>query len=138
MSGEDNKKMSILFLSEDYRKAVTAFRTAVLAASKGMEVSIFFTSCGLKAVKKGKKLFLPGILMPATWLAIRMMEKAGIDRMELLRESAMEFGVKFYACRSCAKSLLMKEDTFLEGVEVVETGKYIELVQKSDVHLVIS
>ncbi len=138
MDSPNHQRMSLLLLSDDYRKAVTAFRTAVVAVSKGMEVSIFFTSCGLKAVKKGKKLFLPGILMPFTWLAIRMMEKAGIDRMELLRESAMEFGVKFYACKSCATSLLMKEGSLLEGVELVETGKYIELVKESDVHLVIS
>jgi len=138
MNSQDPQRMTLLLLSEDYRKVSTAFRMAVVAVSKGMEVNIFFTSCGLKAVKKNKKLWLPGILLPFTWLAVRLMEKAGIDRVEVLRQSAMEFGVGFYACKSCASALLMKEEKLLEGVELVETGKYIELVKESNVHLVIS
>ena len=135
----DNKKqMSILLLSEDYRKAVTAFRVAITAVSKGMEVSMFFTSCGLKAVKKNKRLWLPGLLRPFTWIAIWQMEKAGIDRLDLLRESAQEFGVSFSACKSCASALRITKTRLREGVELVEIGKYIELVKKSDVHLVIS
>jgi peroxiredoxin family protein len=131
------KRMTILLLSDDYRKAVTAFRLAVVAVSKGMNVTMFFTSCGLKAVSRNKKLWLPGVLMPFTWIAIRQMEKAGIDNMEALRESAREFGVGFYACKSCATSLRMKEDVFVKGVELVETGKYIELLDHSDIHLEI-
>ena len=138
MNTDEPKRMIILMLSEDYRKAVTTFRVAILAVSKGIETSIFFTSCGLKAVKKKQRLKLPGLLRFVTWVAVRRMEKAGIDRLDALIKCAQGVGVKLYGCRSCASMLRIRDEKFISGVEIVGTDYYIDLVKESDIHLVIS
>jgi len=138
MDTENAKKMTILMLSDDYRKAVTAFRLAIIGTSKGMEATIFFTSCGLKAVKKNQKLKLPGLLRPFTWIVAKRMEEAGMGRLDDLIRSALQSKVGLYACKSCASVLRIRGERFIEGVEVVGTNRYIELVMESDVHLVIS
>jgi len=130
--------MTILMLSDDYRKAVTTFRLAIIGTTKEMEVSIFFTSCGLKAVKKNQKLKLPGLLRFFTWIVVKRMEMAGIEKLDALITCAQEIGVELYGCRTCATALRISDETFIKGVQIVGISKCIDLIKESDIHLVIS
>ena len=138
MSTDETQRMTILMLSDDYRKAVTTFRLAILGTTREMEVSIFFTSCGLKAVKKNQKLKLPGLLRFFTWIVVKRMEMAGIEKLDALITCAQGMGVELYACRTCATMLRISDEKFIKGVKIVGISKCIDLIKESDIHLVIS
>jgi len=52
MSEVNQEKLLIHVVSDDLNKVLTALLVSIEAATKGMDVSMFFMSCGIKAMKK--------------------------------------------------------------------------------------
>lgn len=134
----EKKKITILMTSDALNKAVSALQIAIKGAEMGFEVNIFFMSCGMKVIKKNPKLYLAGMLMPFTFIAKSRLKKLGIGSLKDLIEKAIESGVNFYGCKTCASFIGIKEKKFIKEVKLVSIEKYIELALSSDIQLTLN
>jgi peroxiredoxin family protein len=114
-------KLSMVVLSGDLDKVFAALIISTGAAASGMEVTMFFTFWGLKAIQKpgtftgkglmGKMLGLMnrgglGAIGPSRlnmggmgrWMFKLMMKQKGVVSLEELYENAIDLGVKMMPC----------------------------------------
>lgn len=140
MSDEQKqKKMTMVVMSGDMDKLFGAFIIATGAAAMGMDVVMFFTFWGLRALKKnvrtGKSLF--GRMMGAMyggditkanpskfsfggmgrWMFGKMMGAHNVATLPQLRDLAVELGVRMYGCQMSMDVMEIPQDTFVEGVQ---------------------
>lgn len=119
--GSTKNKLSMVVLSGDLDKVFAALIIATGAAASGMEVTMFFTFWGLKAIQKpgtstgkslmGKMLGMMnrgglGAIGPSRlnmggmgrWMFKLMMKQKGVVSLEELYESAVDLDVKMMPC----------------------------------------
>jgi peroxiredoxin family protein len=154
------KKMSIVVFSGDMDKLMAAFIIATGAAASDMEVTMFFTFWGLRALKKKQrtgKSFL-GKLMGfmergdinqthpskysfggiGRWMFKRMMKSKNATTLPQLRDMAIDMGVNLYGCQMSMGILeIPREDMIDEVKACVGVGFFIEKAQESDVSFFI-
>src|SRR5512135_817837 len=117
---QDNK-LSMVVFSGDMDKVMAAFIIATGAAASGMDVTMFFTFWGLKAIQKdssltGKGLFgrMLGLMNRGgidtigpsrfnfggmgRWMMKTMMKSKHVASLRELRDMAVELGVKMMPC----------------------------------------
>jgi peroxiredoxin family protein len=110
---------------------------AINARRLGMEATVFYTFMGINVIRKGgsgKCKFIPpgtlGAIPGMSAVATRMMRKqileAGIPSVDELMEVAQLEGVKFVACRMTIDMMGLKEDDFIDGVEVQTAEDYLK------------
>lgn len=120
-NGNDNK-LSMVVFSGDMDKVMAAFIMATGAAASGMDVTMFFTFWGLKALEKegqwtGKGLFgkMLGVMNRGgveaigpsrlnmggmgRWMFKKMMKSKNVASLGELRDMAVELGVKMLPCQ---------------------------------------
>ncbi len=154
------KKLAMVVFSGDLDKLMAAFIIATGAAASGMEVSMFFTFWGLRALKKktltGKSLLgrLMGIMergdiSKATtskysfgglgrWMFGKMMGAKNVATLPKLRQMAIDLGVKLYGCQMSMGVLEVTRECMIdEVVSCVGVGFFIEQAQESDVQFFI-
>jgi peroxiredoxin family protein len=118
----DKNKLSMVVFSGDMDKVFAAFVIATGAAASGMEVSMFFTFWGLKALQKpgvrtGQGLFgrMLGVMNRGgldaigpsrlnmggmgRWMFKKMMTEKGVASLPELYDLANELGVKMTPCQ---------------------------------------
>jgi len=153
------EKASIIVMSGDMDKVMGAFIIANGAAAFDMQVSMFFTFWGLKAIQKGN---LTGKGMMGKMLGL--MNRGGIDRLnpsklsfggmgrwmfkkmmkqrqvtplpELLRQ-AQELGVKFTACEMSMNVMEIKKEDLIDGVQIGGVASFIADASESKFSLFI-
>lgn len=102
---------------------------ATNARRLGMEASVFFTFMGINVIRKGGtkniKFYPPGFLgaipgMPsmATGMMKKKIENAGIPEVEDMMDMALAEGVKFVGCKMTVDMMELKEEDFIDGVEI--------------------
>jgi peroxiredoxin family protein len=115
-------KLSMVVLSGDLDKVMAAFIIATGAAAQGMEVTMFFTFWGMKAIQKdgimtGKSLFgrMLGMMNRGglnaigpsrlnmggmgRWMFKLMMKQKGVATLTELYDAAVEMGIKMMPCQ---------------------------------------
>src|SRR4030043_2890 len=122
MVEEKKKKATIVLMSGDFDKLFAALTIATGAAASNMEVIIFHTFWGLRALKKnvrtGKSIFgrmigiieggditkanpsKYGFLGLGRWMFKKMMKKKNVPGLLELRQLALDLGVKMYSCQT--------------------------------------
>ncbi len=118
---EKNNKVTVLVCSGDLDKVLAAFIIANGAAASGMDVTMFFTFWGLKAIERdgvltGKSLFgrMLGLMNRGgvetiglsrlnmggmgRWMMKKMMKSKNVASLRELRDVAIELGVKLMPC----------------------------------------
>jgi peroxiredoxin family protein len=128
-----DNKLSMVVFSGDMDKVMAAFIIATGAAASGMDVTMFFTFWGLKAIQKdssltGKGLFgrMLGLMNRGgidtigpsrfnfggmgRWMMKTMMKQKNVASVHELRDLAIELGVKMMPCQ-------MSMDVLEVGVE---------------------
>ncbi|MDD3776785.1 MAG: DsrE/DsrF/DrsH-like family protein [Actinomycetota bacterium] len=154
------KKLAMVVFSGDMDKLMAAFMIATGAAASDMEVTMFFTFWGLKALKKKHrtgKSFL-GRLMGfmergdientspskysmgglGRWLFKKMMRSKNITTLPQLRDMALQMGVNLYGCQMSMSVLeIPKEDMIDEVKGCVGVAFFIEKAQEADASLFI-
>jgi len=153
------EKASIIVMSGDMDKVMGAFIIATGAAAFDMQVSMFFTFWGLKAIQKGN---LTGKGIMGKMLGV--MNRGGIDRLspsklsfggmgrvmfkmmmkkrkvtplpELLKQ-AQELGVKFTACEMSMNVMEIKKEDLIDGVEIGGVASFIADASESKFSLFI-
>jgi peroxiredoxin family protein len=160
MAEEKKKKLSMVIFSGDLDKLFAAFSIATGAAASNMEVNMFFTFWGLRALKKkvrtGKSLFgrLLGLFYGGDinqaspskmrfggigrWMFKKMMRAKNIPTLAELRQTAIDLGVKFYGCQMSMEVMEIPREKMIDEVaKCVGVATFIEQAQQADVTLFI-
>ena len=154
------KKMAIAVMSGDLDKLFGAFIIATSAAASNMDVTMFFTFWGLRAIKKdtrtGRSLMgkMMGVLeggdinnaSPSKysmgglgrWMFKKMMKAKKIATLPELRQMALDLGVKFYGCQMSMDVMeIPKESLMDETHECVGGGFFVDKALEADVQFFI-
>ncbi len=155
MAEEKKKKAAMVVLSGDMDKLFAAFIIANGAAAVNMEVTMFFTFWGLRALKKnvitGKSLFgrMMGLMYGGDitkanpskfgffglgrWMFNKMMKSKNVVSLLEMRQLAIDLGVKMYACQMSMDVMeISREDMIDEVTDCVGAGFFIEQAQQAD------
>ena len=154
MNGK-KKKLSIIVFSGDMDKLMSAYIIATGAAASDMDVTMFFTFWGFRALKKngnnGAKSILGkmmgwmerGGLARANpskysmggmgrWMFKKMMGAKKVPPLDEFRKMALDLGVKFYACEMSMDVMEIPRENLIDEVEgIVGVGFMIEQAQES-------
>jgi len=155
MAEEKKKKATIVLISGDFDKLFAALTIATGAAASNMEVIIFHTFWGLRAVKKnvrtGKSLFGKmiglieggditkanpskyGFLGLGRWMFGKMMKNKNVASLVELRQIALDLGVKMYTCQTSMEVMEIPRETLIDEVaDAVGVAFMLEQAQQSD------
>jgi peroxiredoxin family protein len=136
---ERKKKMTIVVMSGDFDKLFGAFIIGTGGAAMGMDVTMFFTFWGLRAIKKdvktGKTLFGKMVgtmyggditksnpshfsfLGMGRWMFGKMMANNNVAKLSELRDLAVTLGIGLYPCQMSMDVMEMPQGTFIDGVK---------------------
>ena len=160
MTEGKRKKISLIVFSGDLDKLFAAFSIATGAAASGMDVVMFFTFWGLRALKKkratGRSLFgrmlgrmYGGDIERATpsrmsfggvgrWMFKKMMKAKRAPSLVELRQTAIDLGVKFYSCQTSMSVMEIPKEALIDEVNAcVGVTYFLEQAQESDITLFI-
>ena len=160
MSEEPRKKLSLIVFSGDMDKLFAAFTLATGAAASGMDVVMFFTFWGLRALKKkvrtGRSLFGRllgwmyggGIERAAPsrmsygglgrWMFKKMMDAKKVPPLAEMRRTAIALGVKFYGCTTSMGVMEIPREALIDEVSAcVGVAAFLEQAQESAITLFI-
>lgn len=150
----------MVVFSGDMDKLFAAFSIVSGAAAMNMDVTMFFTFWGLRALKKkvrtgkgfmGKILGLMygGDINRATtskmsfgglgrWMFKKMMKAKKATPLPELRQIAIDLGVKMYGCQMSMDVMEIPRDKMIDDVvECVGVAFFLEQAQDSDITLFI-
>ncbi len=154
------KKMAIAVMSGDMDKLFGAFIIATSAAAMNMDVTMFFTFWGLRAIKKNKRTgkSLMGRMMGimesgdknkadpskysfggmGRWMFKKMMGAKKVASLPELRQMALDLGVKFYGCQMSMDVMEIPREKLIDEVEdCVGGGFFVEKALEADVQFFI-
>jgi peroxiredoxin family protein len=154
------KKLAMAVMSGDMDKLFGAFIIANGAAAMGMEVTMFFTFWGLRAIKKnvstGTTLFgkMLGLMYGGDiskshpskfafggmgrWMFGKMMGAHNVSTLGELRDLAVQLGVNMHGCQMSMDVMEIPAETFIDGVkEPVGVGYFMLKAQEADVQFFI-
>jgi peroxiredoxin family protein len=160
MAEEKRKKLSMVIFSGDLDKLFAAFSIATGAAASNMDVNMFFTFWGLRALKKkvrtGKSflgrlfgLIYGGDINQASpskmsfggigrWMFKKMMKAKNVPTLADLRQTAIDLGVKLYGCQMSMEVMEIPREKMIDEVaRCVGVATFIEQAQQADVTLFI-
>lgn len=126
--------------------AYPALVLAINSRRLGMDASVFYTFMGVNVIRKGgtsKCRFIPGGTMGAipgmSAVASRMMRKkidcAGIPALDELMEVAQLEGVKLIACKMTIDMMGLKQEDFIEGVEIQTAEEYLKHARNCKINM---
>jgi peroxiredoxin family protein len=155
-----NNKASIVVFSGDMDKVFAAFIIATGAAASGMEVTMFFTFWGLKAIQKGNltgKGFLGKIIGlmnrggierigPSRFnfggigrgLFKKMMKDKNVVSLSELLQTAIDLDVKLYACKMSMDVMEIAPKDLIDEVSgFMGVAGYIKEASESEITLFV-
>ncbi len=154
-------KLSMVVFSGDMDKVMAALIIATGAAASGMEVTMFFTFWGLKAIQKpgavtGKGLFgrMLGVMNRGgldaigpsrlnmggmgRWMFKLMMKQRGVTSLPELYQMAIELGVKMMPCQMSMDVMEIDPKLFQDNVTPpVGVATFLEEATESKVTLFV-
>ncbi|MFU8773064.1 MAG: DsrE/DsrF/DrsH-like family protein [Anaerolineales bacterium] len=154
-------KLSMVVLSGDMDKIMAAYIIATGAAASGMEVTMFFTFWGLKAIQKpgtvtGKSLMgrMLGLMNRGgldaigpsrlnmgglgRWMFKLMMKQKGVSSLPEFYEMAVDLGVKMMPCQMSMDVMEIDPTTFQENVTpAVGVATFLEEASESKITLFV-
>lgn len=156
----EKKKASIVVFSGDMDKLFAAFTIATTAAASDMQVTMFFTFWGLRALKKkvktGRGLFgrmlglmYGGDIDRATpskmsfgglgrWIFKKMMGAKNVASLPQLRQMAIDLGVNFYGCQMSMDVMEIPRESLIDEVkDCVGAAFFVQQAAESDFTLFI-
>jgi len=157
---EEKKKVSMVIFSGDMDKLMASFLIATGAAASGMDVTMFFTFWGLRALKKdvptGKSLFgrMLGLMYGGDinragpskmnfggigrWMFKKMMKAKNVSSLPELRQMAIDLGVKLVGCQMSMDVMEIPKEKLIDEVkETAGVAYFVEQAAKSDFTLFI-
>lgn len=156
----EKKTATIVLFSGDFDKVFAAFTIAIATLAAGMDTTLFVTFWGLKAIQKGNLtgkglmgrmvgLMNRGgldVISPSKfnfggigrWMFKKMMANKKVTQLPELRETMIDLGVHFLACKTSMDVMEIKREDLIDEVEgIVGAATMVENAAKSDVHFFI-
>jgi peroxiredoxin family protein len=161
MVEKKKKKLSMVVFSGDLDKLMGAFIIAVSAAASNMDVTMFFTFWGFRALKKENiktgKSFMGRIMglfesggidkaKPSKYnmggigrsMFKKMMASKNVASLGELRQMAVDMGAKLYPCQMSKDVLEIPDEALIDEAEkTVGAGFFVEQAANSDFTLFI-
>jgi peroxiredoxin family protein len=160
MEHEGQNRMSIVVFSGDMDKVLAALVIATGGAASGMQVDMFFTFWGLKAIQKGNLTGhsimgrMLGLLNrggidrigpsrfnfggAGRWMFKKMMKSKGVALPAELRKVALGLGVRMIACQMSMDVMEIERKDLLDEVsDCVGVATFLEGAANSRVTLFI-
>ncbi|MFQ6038449.1 MAG: DsrE/DsrF/DrsH-like family protein [Candidatus Aminicenantales bacterium] len=157
---ESRKKLAMVVFSGDMDRLFAAFNIATGAAASNMDVTMFFTFWGLRALKKNVRtgrsllgrlmgLFYGGDIDRAApsrmsfggigrWMFKKMMKAKNVPSLSELRQMAIDLGVKLYGCQMSMEVMEIPREAMIDHVsQCVGVAFFIEQAQQADVTLFV-
>ncbi len=157
---EKNEKLSMVILSGDMDKIMGAFIIATGAVAFDMDVTMFFTFWGLRALQKkkhtGESFFgkILGLLNPGgidslapskyafgglgNWMFKKMMKKHNVTPLHELLQNAIDLGVNIVPCQMSMDVMEIKKEDLVDGIgEPVGVGTFIAEARESQITLFV-
>jgi peroxiredoxin family protein len=158
---ERKNKLTLVVLSGDLDKVMASYIIATGAAAAGMEVVMFFTFWGLKAIQRdgvftGKGLFgrMLGMMNRGglnaigpsrlnmggmgRWMFKLMMKQKGVTQLPELRQAAIDLGVQFLPCQMSMDVMEISREHFIpEAAEPVGVATMLEHASESSIQFFI-
>ncbi len=157
---EQNEKMTLVVLSGDLDKVMASYIIATGAAAAGMDVVMFFTFWGLKAIQRGnltgKSLFgrMLGTMNRGglnaigpsrlnmggmgRWMFKLMMKQKGVTQLPELQQAAIDLGVKLMPCQMSMDVMEINcDDLIAEAMEPVGVATMLEHARESKIQFFI-
>lgn len=157
---DKKKKLSMVVLSGDMDKLIAAYIIATGAAAVNMDVTMFFTFWGMRAIKKpvrtGRGFFgkMVGLMYGGDirkagpskfnfygmgrWMFNKMMASKGVMSLYEFRKLAIDLGVKMYPCQMSMDVMeIDKKDFIDEAEDSVGVGFFISEALESQITLFI-
>jgi len=158
---ETKNGATLVVFSGDLDKAIASFIIATGAASMGKEVTMFFTFWGLNILKRKdrpkvnkdtmEKMF--DMMLPShtgklglskmnmggmgPTMIKQIMKKHNVDDIDTLIKNAIDMGVKVVACSMSMELMGIKEEEFIDGVELGGVAAYLGAADQSGLNLFI-
>ena len=158
-NGDAPEKVALVVMSGDMDKVMGAFIIATGAAAFDMEVTMFFTFWGLKAIQKGnptgKGFFgkMLGVMNRGgidrigpskfnfggigRWMFKKMMKDKNVTPLPAMLKQAQELGVRLIACEMSMNVMEIAKEDMIDGVEVAGVATYIAEASESKISLFI-
>jgi peroxiredoxin family protein len=157
----EQKTATIVLFSGDFDKVFAAFTIAIGTLAAGMDTTMFITFWGLKAIQKEGGLTGDGlmgrmvglmnrggldVIGPSKfnfggigrWMFKKMMKNKKVTMLPELRETMIDLGVHFLACKTSMDVMEIKREDLIDEVEgIVGAATMVECAAKSDVHFFI-
>jgi peroxiredoxin family protein len=160
MTGEKKQKLAMVVFSGDMDKLFAAFTIASGAAAANMDVTMFFTFWGLRALKtkvKTGKSFMGRMLgamyggdinkaSPSKmsfgglgrWMFKKMMKAKKVPSLVELRQAAIDLGVRMYGCQMSMEVMEITRDKMIDEVsQCVGVAYFLEQARESQINLFI-
>jgi peroxiredoxin family protein len=160
MTEEKKKKLAMVVFSGDMDKLFAAFTIATGAAASNMDVTMFFTFWGLRALKKkartGKSflgrllgLFYGGDINRASpsklrfggigrWMFKKMMKAKRVPTLAEMRQTAIDLGVKLHGCQMSMEVMEIPREKMIDDVaQCVGVATFLEQAQQADITLFV-
>lgn len=156
------EKVTLVVFSGEMDKALAAFNIAIVAASMGMEVSMFFTFWGLNIIKKNEgSIRSKGIMrrmlnfmnrggsrrLPLSkfhmfglggWMMKRLMKDVNFPQLEEMMAIAKDMGVKFIACNTSLGIMGISKEAIVPEVDsYAGVATYLAEAREGKVNLFI-
>ena len=142
MTEEKRRELTMIVFSGDMDKLMAAFLIATGAAASDMDVTMFFTFWGLRALKEknvrtGKSIFgkMMGMMESGDiakaspskysmggmgrWMFKKMMGAKNVPSLEEFRKMATDLGVNLYACQMSMDVLEIPRESMIDEVKDV-------------------
>ncbi len=160
MSDHKKNRITLIVFSGDMDKLFAAFSIATGAAASGMEVVMFFTFWGLRALRKkartGKSLsgrllgwMYGGDIEKASpskmsfgglgrWMFKKMMKTRRLPPLSEMRRTAIDLGVKLYGCTTSMDVMEMPRESMIDEVSAcVGVAFFLEQAKDSEITLFV-
>ncbi|BFH63337.1 MULTISPECIES: DsrE/DsrF/DrsH-like family protein [Paenibacillus] len=126
-------KVAIIAANGGMFDAYKVFNIATAAAASDAEVGIFFTFEGLNLIHKQAVKQLP---MPAgAEHFAEGFKNANVPSVPELAAMAQELGVKMIACQMTMDVMSLKEEDFMNGIEVGGAATFIDFAKDANISL---
>lgn len=141
MSDDQQNCCSLVVFSGDMDKVMAAFIIATTGAAMGKDTTMFFTFWGLKAIQKGdltgQGLFgrMLGLMNRGgidrigpsrfnfggmgRWMFKKMMKDQNVTTLPELRQTAIDLGVRLYACQMSMEVMEIDRTDLIDEVDDV-------------------
>ncbi len=144
--GESSKKRVALVSAQfTMQSAFALLILALNSARLGYETLIYFTFEGLKMIRPGyleKLQYIPGgpeqtekSVEELTEKLRATMDQKDIPYIEDMLEMAQLEGVRFLACKTSVDLFGLRQEDFIDGVEIMLAESFMKIATRSDLHM---